>query len=166
MGASQMYDQLERAAIARRTVAHRSPVGHVRPWSTAFVVEHTGVSVRQLNYWIGKGFVRDGLQGGSGSSREFTPHDFELITALTHLAALGARDGWLARASDAMRAARVHEAGERLVLLLDGTCFRHPASEPVRATGPCWMVPLQPCPLPAGGAAASGRDASQGSDAA
>lgn len=146
MSASQMFDQLERASVARKR-----PAEVMRPWSTAFMVEHTGASLRQINYWADKGLLGRGLHRGSGSQRSYTPADFELVAGLAHLASVGARDVWLAKAAEAIRAARVHTAGERLVLTLDGNCYRHPADAPTKATGPCWVVPLVPCPFsPAG----------------
>lgn len=147
MGASQLYEQMERAAELRGTTRR----GETRPWSTAWLSEQTGATYRQLDYWIGKGLLGRGHRGGSGSQRRFTPAEFELVAALAQLAALGGREHWLELAADAVRAARVNAAGERLVLLLDGTCFRHPSGQPVSAQGPGWIIPLAPCPFsPAG----------------
>lgn len=147
MVASQLYDQMERASTLRGIARSAEP----RMWSTAWLCAETGATTRRINYWIEKGLLNGGLRGGSGSQRRFTAREFEIVAALTQLAALGARGHWLEIAARAVRAARVNAAGERLVLLLDGTCFRHPAASPISAQGPAWIVPLVPCPFsPAG----------------
>lgn len=148
MVGSSMYDQLQRAATHRRGTSMDEP----RPWSTPWMAQHSGASVRQLNYWIEHGLLgRRNLQAGQGSRRRFTAAEFEVVAALVQLAALGAQHQRLEIAARAVRAARVNAMGERLVLLLDGTCFRHPAGQPISAQGPMWVVPLVPCPFsPAG----------------
>lgn len=149
MGASQMFDVLERASHmgARRG----SAASERRPWTTAWMIEHTGATNRQIEWWIRKQLFGPGLQGGSGSVRRFTPADFELAAALALLAALGARQDYIETAARSVRDARVDEAGERLVLTLEGTAFRLPLTSPLATAGPAWIVPLSPCPFsPAG----------------
>lgn len=134
-----------RRSVARH--ADRHPQGDRVPWSTDWVAELTGASFRQCDHWIRTGVLGKHLEGrGSGSRRRFSPGDVEAVHALAALASVGCREEWLGRAVAAVRAGRVDPAGERLVLLLDGTCYRHPIGEYSRAVGPGWMVPLTPCP--------------------
>lgn len=155
MGAGAMFDHLDRVNAHRRGAAQPE----ARPWSSAWMAEHTGATYRQLDYWVRSGILGAGLRGGSGTKRRFTPVEFEIASALAELAALGAQSASLEIAARAVRAGRVSPAGERLVLMLDGTCFRHPTDSPVAAQGPMWVVPLLPCPFSPTGALLS--DAAQ-----
>lgn len=162
-----MFDHLDRVAAHRRGTRQDGP----RAWSTEWMVDHTGASRRQLQYWVECGLFGLGHRSGSGSRRRWTASEFEIVTALATLAALGARQDHLAVAARAVRAARVHAAGEKLVVPLEGPAFRHPASSPLSSPGPAWLLPLVPCPFsPAGGpldstASPQAGDHSHGGDA-
>lgn len=104
----------------------------------------TGATHRQQDYWIRRGLLGARLQNlGTGSRREFSTGDLEVLYALAQLAALGCTQQWMAAAADAVRASRVDPAGERLVVHLDGPAYRHPAGSAVSASGPLWLVPLR-----------------------
>lgn len=152
MAGSQMFDQLERAAAARTHVRAGQGSAPTGPGGTRWLLELTGATARQIPYWARKGILGpDLIHIGSGHRRNWTEHDVEVVHALVQLAAMGATDQWLRIATRAVRAGRVNPAGERLVLLLDGTCFRHPADQPLAALGPAWIVPLMACPYSSAG---------------
>lgn len=144
MAASQMFDQMARASVARRGYGRAAG-----PGGTTWVLEHTGASHRQLHYWIRRGLLGARHQGlGSGARHRFDASDVEVIHALVALAALGCRDEWLAFAVQAVRAGSVNPAGERLIVELNGNAYRHPADKPTNVPGPAWVVPLSPAEVP------------------
>lgn len=115
--------------------------GHV---TSPEAVELTGATYRQIDYWVRTGKVGRHLRGlGSGARRRYHATDIEVLSALAQLSALGCRDDRMATAADAVAVRRVAPAGERLVVLLDGTTYRHPIDQPVAAAGPLWQVTLR-----------------------
>lgn len=103
-----------------------------------------GATFRQIDYWIRTGLACPHLRDmGSGTRRRYQAGDVEVLHALAQLSALGCRDDRMAAAADAVGSRRVASEGERLVVLLDGTTYRHPAHEGVTAAGPLWQVPLR-----------------------
>lgn len=143
MGASQMWDQLERGAEQRQRLSVARGGVHQAPMGTHAAAAATGATFRQIDYWVRSGLLGRELQNiGSGSRRDFTSRHLEVIHALGHLSALGATKEWLQAAVDAMAAGPVRSEGERLLVLLDGTASRSRVESPSSATGPGWLVPL------------------------
>jgi hypothetical protein len=60
-------------------------------YTAADLIEATGITYRQLDYWVREGLLRlaNPEQSGSGSTRLFLPEELTVARALAHLSAGG-----------------------------------------------------------------------------
>lgn len=143
---SEWGDRARASRSMRATSDPQAPL--VNYANAAAITEWTGCTYRQLDYWCRDGLLGDGLRNiGSGRRRVYTPVVFEMVDALTSLAAVGVVHDERAVAAAAVAARPVSPDGEVLVLYLDGRVHRfdkHACLEP--GTDPCWVVSLRPAP--------------------
>lgn len=99
--------------------------------ATDLIMIRAGISYRQLDYWVNKGWVepryrhRNGDpadRGKSGYVRDFTDHEAQVIVHMGRLTAAGVRPDAAAKAARSMVNAGLEQAvlGRGVIVALDG----------------------------------------------
>ena len=64
-------------------------LGHSMPFSTQYVVDQSGASIRQLNHWIKKGWLEPKEYGGSGTQREWSKKELDVANLMARMLRAG-----------------------------------------------------------------------------